>query len=152
MSFADQYTPPVARRPHPVDVYVGSRLRLRRILLGMSQQKLSDALGVTFQQLQKYENGSNRVSASRLYQLSRLLGVPISFFFDDYAEGQPAQGSTPQGDAAPAAQIAEEMTHPEMSRRETLVLMRSYYRIKEPEVRQQLLDLLRSLGGTEKPA
>ena len=108
----------------------------------MSQQKLSDALGVTFQQLQKYENGSNRISASRLYQLSRLLGVPISFFFTDYAEGATAQPQARQ-------QVAEEMTHPEMSRRETLVLVRSYYKIKDASVRQQLLDLLRSLGDPQ---
>jgi transcriptional regulator with XRE-family HTH domain len=145
MSIHEQEAPPQARRPHPVDVYVGSRLRLRRILLGMSQQKLSDALGVTFQQLQKYENGSNRISASRLYQLSRLLGVPISFFFADY--GETAANAAAPAQSSPRPQIAEEMTHPEMSRRETLVLVRSYYRIKEPEVRQQLLDLLRSLGG-----
>ena len=142
MSLNTQGMPLVARRPHPVDVYVGSRLRLRRILLGMSQQKLSDALGVTFQQLQKYENGSNRISASRLYQLSRLLGVPISFFFSDYSEGASPQPQAEQ-------QVAEEMTHPEMSRRETLVLVRSYYKIKDPSVRQQLLDLLRSLGGPQ---
>ena len=111
----------------------------------MSQQKLSDALGVTFQQLQKYENGSNRISASRLYQLSRLLGVPISFFFSDYAEGATAQGEQD----APKQQISEEMTHPEMSRRETLVLVRSYYQIKDNSVRQQLLDLLHSLGSPE---
>ena len=141
MSFDTEGMALIPRRPHPVDVYVGSRLRLRRILLGMSQQKLSDALGVTFQQLQKYENGSNRISASRLYQLSRLLSVPISFFFAEYGEdskGESSAGQTP---------IAEEMTHPEMSRRETLVLVRSYYQIKDPDVRKQLLDLLRSLGS-----
>lgn len=147
MSLDTHGMPLVPRRPHPVDVYVGSRLRLRRILLGMSQQKLSDALGVTFQQLQKYENGSNRISASRLYQLSRLLGVPISFFFSEYGEGMSNGQSTEA--TPPKPQIAEEMTHPEMSRRETLVLVRSYYRIKDPSVRQQLLDLLRSLGSPE---
>lgn len=147
MSLDAHGMPLVPRRPHPVDVYVGSRLRLRRILLGMSQQKLSDALGVTFQQLQKYENGSNRISASRLYQLSRLLGVPISFFFSDYGDGMSSGEASPAAPAKP--QISEEMTHPEMSRRETLVLVRSYYKIKDPGVRQQLLDLLRSLGGPE---
>lgn len=68
---------------HPVDVHVGARLRLRRILLGLSQEKLGEALGLSFQQVQKYERGSNRVSASRLWQIAKVLEVPVSFFFDD---------------------------------------------------------------------
>src|ERR1700761_1105774 len=70
-------------RPSPIDVHVGSRIRLRRTLLGMSQERLGDSLGLTFQQVQKYERGVNRVGASRLFDLSRVLDVPISFFFDD---------------------------------------------------------------------
>src|SRR5204863_6191523 len=79
------YTAPVERegRPSPIDVHVGSRIRLRRTLLGMSQERLGEALGLTFQQVQKYERGVNRVGASRLFDLSRVLDVPISFFFDD---------------------------------------------------------------------
>src|ERR1700719_3453420 len=73
-------------RPSPIDVHVGSRIRLRRTLLGMSQERLGDALGLTFQQVQKYERGMNRVGASRLFDLSRVLDVPISFFFDDLPE------------------------------------------------------------------
>ena len=71
------------KRPNPVDVHVGKRVRLRRTLLGMSQTKLGDALKLTFQQVQKYENGSNRIGASRLYQVSQILGVPVSYFFDE---------------------------------------------------------------------
>jgi len=70
-------------KPNPIDVHVGTRVRLRRTLLGMSQEKLGDALGLTFQQVQKYERGANRIGASRLYDLSRVLDVPVSFFFDD---------------------------------------------------------------------
>src|SRR5471032_288819 len=77
-------------KPNPTDVHVGARVRLRRTLLGMSQEKLGDAIGLTFQQVQKYERGANRVGASRLYDLSRVLDVPVSFFFDDMAPaGEP---------------------------------------------------------------
>src|SRR5277367_5561364 len=74
-------------RPSPIDIHVGSRIRLRRTLLGMSQERLGDALGLTFQQVQKYERGVNRVGASRLFDISRVLDVPISYFFDDMPEG-----------------------------------------------------------------
>jgi len=73
----------MAANPNPIDVHVGSRVRLRRTLLGMSQEKLGEALGLTFQQVQKYERGVNRIGASRLYHLSQILDVPVSFFFDD---------------------------------------------------------------------
>ena len=69
--------------PHPVDVHVGTRVRLRRTLLGMSQEKLGEAIGLTFQQVQKYERGTNRIGASRLYELSRVLDVPVGFFFEE---------------------------------------------------------------------
>jgi transcriptional regulator with XRE-family HTH domain len=80
-------------RPSPIDVHVGARVRLRRTLLGMSQERLGDALGLTFQQVQKYERGVNRVGASRLFDISRVLDVPISFFFDDMPEGMDATRS-----------------------------------------------------------
>src|SRR3982074_632911 len=70
-------------KPNPVDVHVGSRVRLRRTLLGMSQEKLGEAIGLTFQQVQKYERGAHRTGASRLHELSRVLDVPVGFFFDD---------------------------------------------------------------------
>src|ERR1700748_3815102 len=73
-------------KPNPVDVHVGSRVRLRRTLLGMSQEKLGEAIGLTFQQVQKYERGANRIGASRLFDLSRVLDVPVSFFFDEMSE------------------------------------------------------------------
>ena len=111
-------------RPRPIDVHVGSRIRLRRTLLGMSQERLGEALGLTFQQVQKYESGVNRVSASRLFDLSRVLEVPIGFFFDDVPDVV-------------------------LSRRETLELVAAYYRILDPAVRQRVLDLIKSLGSVE---
>ena len=85
-------------RPSPIDTHVGARIRLRRTLLGMSQERLGEALGLTFQQVQKYERGANRVGASRLFDLSRVLDVPISFFFDDMPEALASRsGRTPSG-------------------------------------------------------
>jgi transcriptional regulator with XRE-family HTH domain len=128
-------------QPHQVDVHVGSRVRLRRTLLGMSQEKLGDALGLTFQQVQKYERGANRIGSSRLYQLSQILDVPISFFFDDMV-GAPA----PKGGA-----VQEPGPDPyesdQLSRRETLELVRAYYRISDPNVRKRIFELVKSISG-----
>ena len=111
-------------QPRPIDVHIGSRIRLRRILLGMSQERLGEALGLTFQQVQKYESGVNRVSVARLIDLSRILDVPIGFFFDDVPDVV-------------------------LSQRETLELVGAYYRILDPAVRQRVLDLIKSLGSIE---
>src|SRR5256885_4646469 len=83
-------------KPNPVDVHVGARVRLRRTLLGMSQEKLGDAIGLTFQQVQKYERGANRIGASRLYDLSRVLDVPVSYFFEEFGETSPVSGTSEQ--------------------------------------------------------
>src|SRR5678816_919138 len=91
-------------RPNPVDIHVGGRVRLRRTLLGMSQEKLADALGLTFQQVQKYERGANRIGASRLHQLSRILEVPVAFFFEE-------MGSSPAPNAQPADSDAGSFEH-----------------------------------------
>src|SRR5476649_478391 len=108
--------------PSPVDVHVGSRVRLRRTLLGMSQEKLGEAIGLTFQQVQKYERGANRVGASRLYDLSRVLDVPIAFFFDDMPAPSAERG---HGLAEPAATYESDP----LLKRETLELVRAYYKI-----------------------
>lgn len=142
--------------PSPIDVHVGNRIRLRRSLLGMSQEKLGDALGLTFQQVQKYERGANRVSASRLHDLSRVLDVAVSFFYDELPaiHGQ-AGGSRPfatqggfaeaqDGFGAPAPVPA--MADDVFSRKETIDLVRAYYRIEEPNKRRKVLDLIRSMG------
>ena len=126
--------------PNPVDIHVGSRVRLRRTLLGMSQEKLGGALGLTFQQVQKYERGTNRIGSSRLYQLSRILDVPVSFFFDDMPDEAAAQGDG----MAEGAQTRFDQQ--DLSKRETLELVRAYYRILEPNIRKRLFDLVKSLG------
>ena len=137
-------------RPSPIDVHVGSRIRLRRTLLGMSQERLGEALGLTFQQVQKYERGVNRVGASRLFDLSRVLDVPISFFFDDMPEslastygGQAARRSTGFSEAQ------DSFSDDALNRRETLELVRAYYRITEPAVRKRVFELIKSMGPTE---
>ena len=130
--------------PDPVDVHVGSRVRLRRTLLGMSQEKLGAALGLTFQQVQKYERGTNRIGSSRLFQLSRILDVPVSFFFDDMPSAVAAQ----HGGFAESTQARFDQE--ELSKRETLELVRAYYRIREPVVRKRLFELVKSLGGSDE--
>jgi len=140
-------------RPSPIDVHVGSRIRLRRTLLGMSQERLGEALGLTFQQVQKYERGVNRVGASRLFDLSRVLDVPISFFFDDMPESLTAAFGSPAarratGFAEPSNSFADDT----LNRRETLELVRAYYRITDPAIRKRVFDLIKSMGPTETTA
>ncbi len=134
--------------PSPVDVHVGARLRVRRTLLGMSQTTLGDAIGLTFQQVQKYENGRNRISASRLFDLSRLIDVPIQYFFDDMptavAAGSPAQGG------GKAKKPPSHEPDP-MAKRETLELVRAYYKISDPKIRKRLCELVKAIGaGTSR--
>ena len=142
---ADRMPPGI---PNPVDIHVGSRVRLRRTLLGLSQEKLGEAVGLTFQQIQKYERGANRIGASRLFEFSRILDVPVSFFFDDMAErakvgeGQESVGLADQPQAA--------LEPDPLTRRETLELVRAYYRIGDPQVRKRLFELAKSLGTSEE--
>lgn len=131
--------------PNPIDVHVGSRVRLRRTLLGMSQEKLGEALGLTFQQVQKYERGANRIGASRLYDLSRVLDVPVSFFYDDMSADVQAQvPSKTRGMQAPEASAYEPDP---MAKRETLELVRAYYRIHDPSVRKRIFELTKALAN-----
>lgn len=128
---------PKLGKPNPVDVHVGSRVRLRRTLLGMSQEKLGEAIGLTFQQVQKYERGANRIGASRLYDLSRVLDVPVSFFFDDMPSEEGPRSVEPMpvdGEPDP------------MAKRETLELVRAYYRITEPGVRKRIFELTKAVA------
>ena len=135
--------------PNPVDIHVGSRVRLRRTLLGLSQEKLGEAVGLTFQQIQKYERGANRIGASRLFEFSRILDVPVSFFFDDMNERAKAGGIRHEaqglGDQPQAPLEPDPLT-----RRETLELVRAYYRIGDPQVRKRLFELTKSLGASEE--
>jgi transcriptional regulator with XRE-family HTH domain len=137
-------------RPSPIDVHVGSRIRLRRTLLGMSQERLGEALGLTFQQVQKYERGVNRVGASRLFDLSRVLDVPISFFFDDMPDSL-ANTFGGQGNrrASGFAEAQDGFGDDTLSRRETLELVRAYYRITDPAVRKRVFELIKSMGPAE---
>ncbi|MBL6454937.1 helix-turn-helix transcriptional regulator [Belnapia sp. T6] len=135
-------------RPSPIDVHVGTRVRLRRTLLGMSQEKLGEALGLTFQQVQKYERGVNRIGASRLFDLARVLDVPIGFFFDDMPD---AMGGTMNGvrRAMGFSDSQDAFEDDTLHRRETLELVRAYYRITDPSVRKRVFDLIKSLTPTE---
>ncbi|MBR0662208.1 helix-turn-helix domain-containing protein [Neoroseomonas oryzicola] len=129
---------------HPIDVHVGARMRLRRRFLGMSQTKLGVAIGITFQQVQKFERGTSRIAASRLHDVSRALDVPVSFFFDALpAEpGGLAVVSPGQGNA----EARNDLQPGEMHGRETLDLVRAYYTLADPAVRKRILELVRSLA------
>ena len=135
-------------RPSPIDVHVGGRVRLRRTLLGMSQEKLGDALGLTFQQVQKYERGVNRIGASRLFDLSRVLDVPIGFFFDDMPDALGGGGMATRRSFGLAEQ-QEGFDDDTLHRRETLELVRAYYRINDASVRKRVFELIKSLTPTE---
>jgi transcriptional regulator with XRE-family HTH domain len=137
-------------RPSPIDIHVGSRIRLRRTLLGMSQERLGEALGLTFQQVQKYERGVNRVGASRLFDLSRVLDVPISFFFDDMPENLASTYGSQAGRRNTGfSEMQTGFTDDALNRRETLELVRAYYRITDPAVRKRVFDLIKSMGPAE---
>lgn len=130
----------IKSKPEPVDVHVGSRVRLRRTLLGMSQDKLGKALSLTFQQIQKYERGANRIGSSRLYKLSQILDVPVSFFFDD----MPAEVTGKAVGMSEGGKQSFEVG--QLSRRETLELVRAYYKIKDPLVRKKLFEMVKALA------
>ncbi len=130
--------------PNPVDVHVGARLRVRRTLLGMSQTTLGDAIDLTFQQVQKYESGMNRISASRLFNLSRVFDVPIQFFFDDMPTAVAA--SSPMLGRGKAKKPPSYEPDP-MGTRETRELVRAYYKIEDADVRKRLRELTNALGA-----
>lgn len=134
--------------PDPIDKHVGHRLRIRRALMGMSQEKMAEYVGVTFQQIQKYERGMNRVSAGRLFQLSKVLEVPVSYFFDEVGEdSMPSYALTGMADNEQSPFGGEEDI---MERKETLDLIRSYYAITDEKVRQNMLKLIKSMAREEK--
>jgi transcriptional regulator with XRE-family HTH domain len=128
--------------PNPVDKYVGSRVRMRRIMLGMSQEKLGEALGLTFQQIQKYEKGTNRVGASRLQQISEVLQVPVSFLFDGGPSG--AAGSAASAESASPAYIADFL-----ATSEGLALTRAFTRIPDSKLRRSIVDLVEQIAERE---
>jgi transcriptional regulator with XRE-family HTH domain len=149
MGRAEQVSGDREARPSPIDTHVGSRIRLRRTLLGMSQERLGEALGLTFQQVQKYERGVNRVGASRLFDLSRVLDVPISFFFDDMPESVAGELGGAAGRRLPGSERSDGFSDDTLNRRETLELVRAYYRITDPALRKRVFDLIKSMGPAE---
>jgi transcriptional regulator with XRE-family HTH domain len=131
-----------------VDAHVGNRLRERRILLGLSQTRLGESLGLSFQQIQKYERGIDRISVGRLVHLAHVLEVPITYFFDELASPEDAEGRQIR-DTRLAETGAEGLSDDPMSKRETLELVRAYYQIEQPELRKHIFALIRSIASRE---
>jgi transcriptional regulator with XRE-family HTH domain len=132
--------------PNPIDVHVGQRVRQRRTLLGMSQEKLAEAIGLTFQQVQKYERGANRVGSSRLFDLARVLDVPIAYFFEEM-EANVAAKSPSRLMGVSESKLQPYAAEPDpLAKRETLELVRAYYKIGEPRVRKRIFELTKALA------
>jgi transcriptional regulator with XRE-family HTH domain len=129
------------KTPNPIDKHVGSRVRMRRMMLSMSQEKLGDALGLTFQQVQKYEKGTNRIGASRLQQISHILQVPVAFFFEG-APNLPGQGGDGMKDAPSPAYVSDFL-----ATSEGLALTKAFTRIKEAKLRRRIVDLVEEIAG-----
>lgn len=130
------------KKPNPTDIHVGGRIRLRRNMLGMSQEKLGENLGITFQQIQKYEKGTNRVGASRLQAIASILGVPVSFFFEDVPGLDTASRGFAEDSSTSLA--VDFCTSPE-----GLQLNRAFVRIQDVKIRRRIIDLVKSLGDDE---
>ncbi len=129
------------KQPNPIDVHVGSRVRLRRMMLGMSQEKLGEQLGITFQQIQKYEKGTNRIGASRLQHISTVLSVPVSFFFED----APATPDQPPGMAESSSDYVVDF----LSSSEGIQLNKAFVRIRDAKLRRRIIDLVRAAAGDD---
>lgn len=132
--------------PNQVDVHVGQRLRVRRSLLGYSQEKLASLIGLTFQQVQKYERGTNRVSAGRLYELSKILDVPVSYFFDQISEENTPITPGMSDNDQDGFTTENESNGDLMARKETLDLVRIYYSIENPEARKDIVKFIKSMA------
>lgn len=127
---------------NPVDTHVGKRLRLRRTILGMSQEELAKNLGITFQQVQKYEKGVNRIGSSRLFDIAQVLSVPVSFFFEEYGDSNPIYGF-----AEDTSKFEHEKDDKgEVSNREIMSLVKAYCQIKSADTRKKAIDLIKSLA------
>ena len=139
-------------KSHPVDAHVGVRMRQRRTLLGMSQTKLGDAVGLTFQQIQKYERGSNRVGSSRLYEFAKALDVTVSYFFDEMPgnvlSGRPMAAKVKKGTGFGETGTPFAVEKDPLIKRETLQLVRAYYKIREGTVRKRIYELVKTMGAT----
>ncbi len=125
------------KTPNPIDRHVGSRVRMRRMMISMSQEKLGERLGITFQQVQKYEKGTNRIGASRLHQIASILGVPVAFFYEDMPGGEATAGF---GEAGNPVYISEFMASPE-----GLSLAKAFMKVSDPKVRRRIVDLVEAM-------
>ena len=137
----DKPKPINKKRPNPIDAHVGSRVRLRRMMLNMSQEKLGEQLGITFQQVQKYEKGANRIGASRLQAIANILQAPVAFFFEDAPDVSPI-ATTDAVDSGATSHVMEFL-----SSSEGLQLNRAFVKIQDPKLRKRVVDLVRSMAG-----
>jgi transcriptional regulator with XRE-family HTH domain len=133
------------KSPNPIDKHVGSRVRMRRMMLSMSQEKLGDALGLTFQQVQKYEKGTNRIGASRLQQISQILQVPVSFFFDGAPHVPGSARAEGMGEAPSPAYVSDFL-----ATSDGLALTKAFMRISDPKLRRRIVDLVEQIASSEK--
>ena len=131
-----------------VDMHVGKRVRLRRTLLGLSQEQLGTELNITFQQVQKYERGANRISASRLWDIGQILDVPINYFFDNMTENTMRSSPRRVSRGSEMLDLSDEQIKDPMARRETLELVRTYYSIEKPLVRKRISEMVKSIATT----
>ncbi|HVY58869.1 MAG TPA: helix-turn-helix domain-containing protein [Xanthobacteraceae bacterium] len=131
------------KAPNPIDKHVGSRVRMRRMMLNMSQEKLGEALGLTFQQVQKYEKGTNRIGASRLQQISQIMQVPVSFFFEGAPDISPGQPDG-MGEAPSPTYVSDFLATPD-----GLALTKAFMRIRDPKMRRRIVDLVEQIAGEE---
>jgi transcriptional regulator with XRE-family HTH domain len=134
-----------ARRANLVDLHVGARVRVRRTLMGMSQEKLGESLGLTFQQVQKYEKGTNRIGASRLFALAQVLGVPIQYFYDELNTNHSAPMTASGFSERPSETYVVEF----LASREGVDLNKSFVKITDPKVRRAVIELVRSLANAD---
>lgn len=129
------------RQPNPIDIHVGGRLRMRRMLVGMSQEKLGESLGLTFQQVQKYEKGTNRIGASRLYKISQILSVPVNFFFENLPSEEDQVGFSENS--------SDSFAYDFMNSAEGFQLGQAFSQIKDVRIRRRIIDLVRSLSDNK---
>jgi transcriptional regulator with XRE-family HTH domain len=135
----------VKKAPNPIDKHVGSRVRMRRMMLGMSQEKLGDALGLTFQQVQKYEKGTNRIGASRLQQISQILQVPVAFFFEGAPELPNANAIEGGMSEAPSPTYVSDF----LATSDGLALTKAFMKIEDAKLRRRIVDLVEQIAGEE---
>ena len=132
------------KAPNPIDKHVGSRVRMRRMMLSMSQEKLGGALGLTFQQVQKYEKGTNRIGASRLQQISHILQVPVAFFFEGAPTFHPQNEGDGMGEAPSPTYVSDFL-----ATSDGLALTKAFMEIQEPKLRRRIVDLVEEIAGRE---